>query len=408
MPPVHWETRYWRPPAARAGFASHAAIARQTGDYRSAITADIADWAAPIGTELAADLDDATRSLAAFDDHAAMRLGADDDQALAPMAAILLRTESASSSQIEHLTTSARQIALAEIDEGDRSNALEVAGNVRAMEAALRLAERLDVAAILDMHRELMVAQRSMSEHAGRFREELVWIGGKDSIGPRGADYVAPQHELVPGAVEDLVRFIAREDVPPLVQAAIAHAQFETIHPFADGNGRIGRALVHAMLRAKGVTRRQTVPISAGLLVDVDAYFAALCAYRDGDAEPIVRRFAAAARYAATTGRGLVDGLADALEASRERMAGLRADAAAWRLLPRLIGQPVVNSRYVKRALGINDTAAQRAIDALVERGVLTERTGRSRNRVYQHLAVLDELDAYAEQLRRGVPGGRH
>ncbi len=98
----------------------------------------------------------------------------------------------------------------------------------------------------------------------------------------------------VPAAIDDLMAFAARDDVPLLAQIAVAHAQFETIHPFTDGNGRTGRALVQAMLRNKGLTRQVTVPVSAGLLADTDGYIAALTAYRDGDAAPIVERFAEA------------------------------------------------------------------------------------------------------------------
>jgi len=353
--------------------------------------------------DLAADIDDASRALGDFDTHAAVRLGS-DNPAIGPMAAILLRTESASSSQIEHLTTSARQIALAEIDEGDRANAALVVGNVRAMEAAIALADRLDEQTILGMHRELLRGSHSMRGEAGRFRSELVWIGGRDSAGPRGADYIAPQHGLLPAAVADLVTFMGRGDLPALAQVAVAHAQFETIHPFADGNGRTGRALAHAMLRAKGLTRHQTVPISAGLLRDTTGYFAALGAYRDGDAAPIIRRFADATRFAAVTGRTLVDDLAARDDESAQKLAGVRSQAVAWRVLPLLVGQPVVNARYLAATLNTTERSAHRALDILVERGVLVERTGWRRNRVWQHPGILDVLDDYAEMVRRGKP----
>ena len=134
------------------------------------------------------------------------------------------------------------------------------------------------------------------------------WIGGS-RLGPHAAVFVPPVHERVPGLIDDLVAFIARDDVPVLAHAALAHAQFETIHPFEDGNGRTGRALVHAMLRSKGLTRTVTVPISAGLLVDTDAYFVALTAYRSGDPEPIVECFADAAFAAVANGRELVGDL---------------------------------------------------------------------------------------------------
>ena len=199
----------------------------------------------------------------------------------------------------------------------------------------------------------------------------------------------------------DLVRFVRREDLPVLVQVAVAHAQFETIHPFPDGNGRTGRALAQSILRNKGLVRSTAVPISAGLLVDVDRYFAALGSFREGDAAQIIHEFARASRVAAVTGSGLVDDLASQLEDSRAKLAGIRSDAAAWRILPALVSQPAVNTKYVVRALGLGEMAALRALDVLVERGVLVEMTGKSRARVWQHRGILGVLDEYAARIRR-------
>ena len=147
------------------------------------------------------------------------------------------------------------------------------------MVAALALADRLDEDAVLAMHAALLADVQP--EIAGRWREEQVWIGG-DSFGPHGAAFIPPHHDHVPALMADLVKFTRRADLPLLSQAAIAHAQFETIHPFPDGNGRTGRALIHAMLRGHGLTRNVTVPVSAGLLTDTNGYFDALTAYRDG------------------------------------------------------------------------------------------------------------------------------
>ncbi|MGW6130420.1 Fic family protein [Cellulomonas sp. NPDC055163] len=118
---------------------------------------------------------------------------------------------------------------------------------------------------------------------------------GASALSPHGADFVAPHHEHIPGLVEDLTRFAARRDVPSLAHAALVHAQFETIHPFVDGNGRTGRVLVHTMMRRHGVAEHTTVPVSAGLLRDPGAYVDALTAYRAGDAAPIVERMSHAA-----------------------------------------------------------------------------------------------------------------
>ncbi|WP_341946421.1 Fic family protein [Microbacterium sp. LWH11-1.2] len=397
---VAHESLHWTPRAPE--MYSRAEVERQTGSYEATITARLAEWRPRISAEDAADIEDATRRLVAFDDHAQRRLGM-GSPVLGPMAAILLRTESASSSQIEQLTTSAKQLALAEIDEGGKSNALTVIGNVRAMEAALALSADITEDAILQMHAALLRHQVGSEQDAGQYRQEQVWIGVGDA-GPRLAEFVAPHQQRIPAAMADLIRFVQRQDLSILVQVAVAHAQFETIHPFVDGNGRTGRALAQSILRNKGLVGSTAVPISAGLLLDTGSYFAALTSFREGDAGPIIRAFAAASRIAATTGTQLVDDLVAELDGSRSRMQGLRADAAAWRLLPALVGQPAVNTQYLVDTLGFGEMAALRALGALADRGVLVETTGRGRNRVWQHRGILRVLDGYATKIRRMTP----
>ena len=391
------ETYNWKPRAPE--MHSRAEVLRQTGPYDATVTASILEWDPRIPGDVSANVEDATRGLVLFDAHAQSRLGT-DNPALGPMTAILLRTESASSSQIEQLTTSAKQLALAEIDEGDTANALTVIGNVRAMEAALQLSDDISEDSILAMHKALMLHQRGFEHDAGRYRSEQVWIGPGEA-GPRLAEFVAPHHDRIPGAIADLVGFVKRQDISVLVQVAVAHAQFETIHPFPDGNGRTGRALAQSILRNKGLVGSTAVPISAGLLVDTERYFRALTAFRSGDAGPIVNEFAAASRVAATTGTQLVDDLVAQLEDSRQKLKGLRSDAAAWKILPALVGQPAMNTKYLMGTLGLGEMGALRALDTLTDRGVLTESTGQRRNRVWQHRGIFDVLDGYSEKIRR-------
>lgn len=397
VPAMGYEEHIWQ--AEPDGLHGRARVAVASGPYRSTVTPPIADYTPSVPTGLATDVEEATTALARFDTYARSFLGA-DSPTLGPMSSILLRTESTSSSQIENLTVGARQLALAEIDQSSSQNAKVVVANVRAMEAALDLADRLDSDAILTMQHELLAAQPGWQEHAGRYREGLVWVGSS-GLTPRGASHIAPQAERVPAAMDDLVAFMRRDDMPVLVQAAIAHAQFETIHPFADGNGRTGRALVHALLKSKGVLTGTTAPVSAGILRDTESYFHALGAYRDGDARPIVEGFADASRFAASSGAQLVDDLAAQVEWSRDRMSGVRRDAGAWTVLPHLVAHPVVNATLLIERLGMNGMGAQRALGQMVDAGVLEERTGMRRNRVYLHAGIIEVLDVYAQRLRR-------
>lgn len=395
---LSYEQHEWL--AENDGMQSRSAMARASGPYRSSVTPRIAELDLALPTELAADAEDAAAALARFNTYAGWRLGP-ESPSLGPMTAILLRTESASSSQIENLTAGARNIALAEIDETTSANARLVVANVRAMEAALDLADRLDTEAILAMHGALLAGQSGWESDAGKLRTELVWVGSS-AVTPRGAQHVAPQHELVPEAIEDLVRFMHREDLPVVVQAAIAHAQFETIHPFTDGNGRTGRALVHALLRAKGLVTDTTAPVSAGLLTNTRGYVEALTDFRSGDARPIVERFCESARFAASSGTELVDALAEQITRTLEQLAHLRSDASAKRIIPHLVAHPVVNAAFVQRTLEVPGVTAQRALAQLADAGVLVERTGRRRGRVWQHEGILTVLDSYARSLRRG------
>jgi Fic family protein len=199
------------------------------------------------------------------------------------------------------------------------------------------------------------------------------------------------------------VRFTRRTDLPLLSQAAIAHAQFETIHPFADGNGRTGRALIHSMLRGHGLTRNVTVPVSAGLLTDTRGYFDTLTAYREGNPAPIVEKLAQASFTAVSTGRQLVAELRTIRASWNERIRARRG-AGAWRLADALIRQPVVDAATVAEALDVTPENALRAITPLMEAGVITEFTGFARNRMWQSAEVLSALDAFAA--RAGRRGG--
>ena len=378
-----WTTRF------EPGVVSASVRRRHSGSYRAAVVPSIADRRLSLPSRVLALAEEASAEIARFD----AELGFE----VAPFASVLLRSESASSSMIENLTSGARSIALAELGSRQKRNATEIVGNVAAMNAALALAQHLDADAILAMHAALVGDLHP--EIAGRWREEQVWIGGS-SFGPHQADFIPPHHDHVPALIDDLVAFVQRDDLPLLAQAAVAHAQFETIHPFPDGNGRTGRALIHSMLRGHGLTQNVTVPVSAGLLVDTAAYFASLTAYREGDPSAIVERLATASFEATTHGRRLVQDLR-AIRRGWDEAVTARRDSSAWRVADLLLRQPVIDAAAVARELGIEARNAPRAIAPLVEAGVLTEFTGFKRNRMWQAREVLTALDDFAARAGR-------
>jgi Fic family protein len=178
----------------------------------------------------------------------------------------------------------------------------------------------------------------------------------------------------------------------------VGHAQFETIHPFTDGNGRTGRALVQAMPRNKSLTRQVTVSVSAGLLADTGAYFAALTSCREGDAVPIVERFSQATVLAIANRRQLVTDLRDIREIWNDVITA-RSDSAVWQVADLLIRRPVVNAPLLAQELGVESTNAHRYLNPLTAAGILVETTNGPRNRGWRCPEVLAALDAFAERL---------
>lgn len=401
---VGWETHAWdRTPDAPV---SRRQRLSSRGPYRAAVPAVVAGLPVPLAAEVQAEAEDAVREITRFDAEVAVvaerraRATGDAPAAeLAPLASVLLRTESASSSEIEGVTAGARALALAAIEARTGPNAQLVTANVAAMRRAVELADDISTEAILAAHEALLTGHEYAAP--GRLRTAQVWIGS-GAVSPHTASFVPPHPSRVAAAMEDLVAFVRRADVPVLAHCAVAHAQFETIHPFNDGNGRVGRTLVHALLRRSDVTRRLTVPVSAGLLTDTAAYFDALTAYREGDVEPIVRQFADASFRAVGNGRRLVDDL-DRIHDDWSARLPSRRGSAARRLLPHLLNQPAVTVAHVVATTGVALSAAQRAVEQLAGAGILAQAGGGRRNRVWLAPEVIDALDAFAERVgRRG------
>jgi Fic family protein len=385
-PALEFEQLAWVP-RYEQGAASRNEIRKHQGPYLAAIPIAIAGLEVPVSGELSAAIDEAAVEIARFDE----QMGAE----IAPFAALLLRSESAASSQIENLTASARAIAEAELIAGHGAgNARQVVANTRAMNAAIDLSSDLSTDAILAMHDALMRSHDP--DIAGRWRQEQVWIGG-GRLGPHHALFVPPQPSRVPAAMQDLMAFMDREDIPVLVQAVIAHAQFETIHPFVDGNGRTGRALIHSLLRAKGLTRNVTIPVSAGLLTDVDAYFASLNSYRSGDLQAILTQMIDASFIAVANGRALVQELRDIRTAWEDRIKARRG-ANVWRIADLLLAQPVLNAANIAAALGIAPNNVYAPIETLLSAGVVTQGNDKRRGQIWRSPEVLLALDAFASR----------
>jgi Fic family protein len=313
----------------------------------------------------------------------------------------LLRAEALASSRIEGLEISQRRIAKVLVDDEERDDtARSVIANIAAMQRAVDLAAEqrsVTVADILTIHDVLMALPRERS-FAGRAREVQNWLG-TNSESPRDAEFIPPPEEEVAGLLADLVAFIGREDISPVVQAALVHAQFETIHPFVDGNGRVGRALIHIVLRRGRVASRIVPPVSVVLATNGKRYVEGLTAFRSGDIDGWTVFFARALADSAAASQRLGERLNE-LEAKWLAVVRPRAGSGAEKLIGGLSGQPVLSVETARGVTGASFQATNQAVARLEAAGVLRPIRGDwRRNRLWESpeiLSLLDEFEANA------------
>lgn len=352
----------------------------------------IADRDIELSSHLVTAMSDAVREITVLD-----TTHADDLQALGSM---LLRTESVASSKIEHVEASMIDYAKALHGSKANSSAVSMAAATTALETMINTvspapdgqARDITVETLTVAHGALMRDDIMESAYAGRVRDMQNWIGGSD-YSPRGALYVPPPPTTVERYLTDLVAFSNRDDIPVLAQAAIAHAQFESIHPFTDGNGRIGRALVNTILRRRGATTRVVVPIASAIVARRQRYFDLLGQYREGLPGPIVAAFAGASLIAAKESQTTAKNLAEIPHRWDTQVGRLRAGSATHELLSRIAANPVLTADDALRTMAAGESSVYRAIDRLVDAGVLVPLTDRKRNQVWGAIAILDEID---------------
>jgi Fic family protein len=296
----------------------------------------------------------------------------------APLARLLLRAEGIASSYIEGVAAPVVEVVLAEHDStGALTPAAWVAANLAATGQAVAHAvgtDRLSVDELCRWHAGLMAGSPTPARHVGRVRDEQGWIGGPS---PLEAHLVTPPASELDTLLGDLLDFVNDADLDPIAAGAIAHAQFEVIHPFADGNGRIGRILVSWLL-----TRRLQLltppPVSVQLAADVGGYSSGLTRYRFGETSAWVAWFADAVSGAGRAQSQLViavDQLRSSWQAKLARHDNTRArriDAAAWAVLNLLPSHLVLSAPVVVDTLGLTRKGAGDALATLAEVGILT------------------------------------
>lgn len=347
---------------------------------------EIRELDVPVDARLANEIEMAVREVTALD--------VEHGEVLDSLAALLLRTESVASSKIERIEADIDDYARAL--HGSRANpsATSMVAATAALDTMIGevgLTGTIDRSTLTDAHATLMADDEDRADR-GRFRDVQSWIGGSDHS-PRNALYVPPPPELVTELLDDLMAFVGRDDVPALVQAAIAHAQFESIHPFTDGNGRIGRALINAVMRRRGITTKVVVPLASALVAHRDRYFDQLTAYRQGDPGPLLRSFVRSCAVAASESRRTAATLAGIPAEWSDVVGRVRSGSATESLLRLLPSRPIFSTEDVVDAIGASQSSTYTAVGRLAEVGVVRPLTERKRDQVWGATRILEELD---------------
>ncbi len=381
--------------------------------YEAFVPAPIVDIEVRLSGIAAADVADAEAALSRLTPSSVAY------PSLEALARRLVRSEAIASSWIEALQVSHRRLAEAEqgAPGGRYDEARRVLGNVRALDAAVDIGARTDpitVDELLSMHGALMSTSNVEEDRAcaGQVRDGPVFIGGTN---PANAEYVGPPHQEVTGLLEDLVAFVnTRRDLSPVVVAAIAHAQFESIHPHHDGNGRVGRSLVHALLRRE-MASSVLPPLSIAFARPEARYVEGLNAFRGDDLDGWLTVFATAISFAAHATIGLAHEVGQLQRSWLEQLteararSGLRpprADAAVLAALEALPDMPAFHARDLAQQLDRSWRAAQDAIEELVDVGIVKQLSAGKGNRLYEVPEIFALLDGFEHDPERLVEIG--
>jgi len=391
------EQRSWRP-RFESGIPRRHRVAQTINCF---VPDPIVDWDPTLTASTAALIAEADAEVREFDRQAP------DVQGLDGLARQLLRQESVGSSRIENLIVGQRRLARAAVGANGATHdatADLVIGNVRAMQRAIRLAveprplTRDDIVAI---HRTLL--EGTIDEPiAGVVREEQNWIG-RSSLSPAGAAFIPPPPEYVEELLDDLAAFLNLDDLPVTLQAAIAHAQFEAIHPFLDGNGRVGRCLIHVIYRRRGLAETVVPPISLVLATHARDYVSGLDAYCYGDLKDWLLLFAACTVKAVDRAYDLAFRVDALREAWLSRLGQPRSHASSRALLDQLAAEPVLTVARAAELAGVSETAAARALVALERAGVLTRPSQQRWGRRWEAPEVFELLEAFERDV--ATPG---
>lgn len=384
---AEWVERQW----ISIGGSGLGRRARVGGKYQAFCPDPLGSRGLSLPTELSRSASRTEQKILELSDRGTRRQS-DSGAGLEGIARFLLRSEAISSSRIEGMAPGPDKVAIAELtakDTGARVASVPqlVANNVSVLQQMSGQLHEADEMTVED----IVAAQALLLgdlDNSG-LREKQNWIGGS-SYSPLEAEFVPPPPERVPELMDDLVDYLNGATHGAVIQAAMVHAQFETIHPFADGNGRVGRALIHAVLQRRGLVDSPVLPISMILGTWSDRYVHGLTRFRDTTPDSTgvlewIDIFVQATAEAADHAQRIAGELESLRQEWRERVAdhrrqqgktrGLRTDSMGWKILENLPDHPLLTGPVAAEVFGTSRTSAGKALESLVEAGVLRKKS---------------------------------
>ena len=308
-----------------------------------------------------------------------------------------IRREAVLSSQIEGTQSSLDDVLAHEVEArvaGLPADIAETVNYVRAMHLGLSLLDDLPLSGRLvrRMHGELMKGVRGHERSPGEFRTTQNWVGSAGCTLETAA-FVPPSPDDLLAAIRDFEIFLNDSDDPPLVLAGLAHAQFETIHPFLDGNGRVGRLLITLLLVERRVLARPLLYLSLFLKQNRIEYYDRLDAIRtQGDWEGWLKFFLTGVATTASDAVRVAGELSALTEEHRRLATSMNFGSYGWPLLDLLAERPIMTIKHASARLSATPTTIGRLLDRMVSLDVVAEITGQRRNRVYRYSPFLDML----------------
>lgn len=382
---------------------------RQGCEYEAYIPDRLVGRSITLDGTTAADVTDAENAATRFNLEARSLVDSES------LARLLLRTEAVASSRIEGLEIDSRRLLRAQAargigEEPTDVTAIEVLNNLESMAWAidsLSAKKAITIKDLLAIHARLLAGTR-LEAQGGRIRTSQNWIGGSD-YNPCSASFVPAPPEHVEALLDDLCAFCNHDYLPAIAQAAIAHAQFETIHPFVDGNGRTGRALIHVVLRRRDLVHGVVPPVSLVLATWSRDYIGGLTATRyQGSADSRaahaglnrwIALFATAMRRAVDDAQIYEEQVHEIQRRWRSRLGRLRSGSAAELMIEALPGMPVLTVRSAASLINRSEQAVNEALPRLLEARVISQTTVGRRNRAFEAPELIDAFTRLERRL---------